>query len=300
MFESRVKNFYTATVRDEWRRLVRDAYHRLEFETTLHFLEKYLPKNGLILDAGGGPGRYTVELAQRGYQMVLLDMTPANLAFAQRQIKRKKLQANVQEVVEASIVDLSRFPDESFDAVICLGGPLSHILDAKQRAQAISELLRVARKGAPVFASVMGRLSLMAASLTIFPHEMEMPHFIQIRDSGDYTGGRGFTACHFFLPEDFRASFELPGVEILEMVGLEGISTHHQRKFLQLTKNPIRWKVWLETHLQTCTHPAVVGISEHMLIICRTENPHPTPEDMRGSPSKGVVHERKIQTGPSI
>lgn len=30
-------------------------YHKLEFKTTLHFLEKYLPKNGLILDAGGDP-----------------------------------------------------------------------------------------------------------------------------------------------------------------------------------------------------------------------------------------------------
>jgi SAM-dependent methyltransferase len=79
MTESIVKEFYTSSVRKEWRRLIWDAYHRLEFETTLHFLEKYLPAKGLILDAGGGPGRYTLELARRGYQVVLLDMTPANL-----------------------------------------------------------------------------------------------------------------------------------------------------------------------------------------------------------------------------
>ena len=114
MFETRVKDFYTATVQDEWKRLVQDAYHRLEFETSLHFLEKYLPRQGLVLDAGGGPGRYTMELAQQGYQMVLLDMTPANLMFAKRQMKRRKLQANIQDFVEASIVDLSQFPDEIF------------------------------------------------------------------------------------------------------------------------------------------------------------------------------------------
>jgi hypothetical protein len=25
----------------------------------------------------------------------------------------------------------------------------------------------------------------------------------------------------------------------------------------------------MQTHLKTCTHPAVVGMSEHMLIVCR-------------------------------
>ena len=79
----------------------------------------------------------------------------------------------------------------------------------------------------------------------------------------------GFTACHFFLPEELRTAFELPYVEILEMAGLEGISTHHSRHLNLLAKNPERWKIWLETHLQTCTHPSVVGISEHMLIVCR-------------------------------
>lgn len=269
MFETRVKDFYTATVRNEWRRLVQDAYHGLELHTTLHFLEKHLPSQGNILDAGCGPGRYSVELAQRGYQMTLLDMTPVNLEFARRQIRRRKLQANVKEFIEASIVDLSHFPDESFDAVICLGGPLSHLLDIDQRSKAISELLRVARHDAPVFVSVMGRLSLLTLEMVMFPYEIEMSHFTQIRDSGDYEGSSGFTACHFFLPEEFRAAFELPGVEILDLVGLEGISTTHYRKLNQLAKNPERWKIWWETHLKTCTHPSVVGHSEHMLMICR-------------------------------
>jgi 2-polyprenyl-3-methyl-5-hydroxy-6-metoxy-1,4-benzoquinol methylase len=82
MSETLVKNYYTGYVRKEWRRLIKDAYHRQEFETTLHFLKKHFPKRGLILDAGGGPGRYTVTLASKGYEMVLFDMTPANVEFA--------------------------------------------------------------------------------------------------------------------------------------------------------------------------------------------------------------------------
>ena len=40
----------------------------------------------------------------------------------------------------------------------------------------------------------------------------------------------------------------------------------------QVAKNPARWQVWLETHYATCTHPAVVGISEHILAVCRKKS----------------------------
>ncbi len=269
MTETLVRDYYSSCVGKEWRRLVRDAYHRLEFQTTLHFLEKYLPEKGLVLDAGGGPGRYTIELAKRGYQVVLLDMTPANLEFANRRIKRAKMRDRVANIVEGSIVDLSQFPDESFDAVICLGGPLSHVVDLKKRSLAISELIRVTRRGAPLAVSVIGRWSLLVIQLMLFQHEIEMSIFKQIRDTGDYEGGYGFTACHFFLPEELREAFNGKGVTIVEMAGLEGISSHHARSLNQLAKNENRWKIWLETHYQTCTHPSIVGISEHMLIICK-------------------------------
>ncbi len=269
MTTSLVKEYYCSAVRLEWRRLVQDAYHRLELDTTLHYLSKYLPENGLVLDAGGGPGRYTIELARRGYQVVLVDLAPANLEFACRQIKRAGVKKNVKELIEGSITDLSRFADSKFDAVISTGGPLSHVLDPVERVRAVSELVRVAKPGAPIFVSVIGRLSLFVVELIDAQHEFEMPFFKPMRDTGDYFGGSGFTACHFYLPEELAAAFSDQPVSVLEMVGLEGISTHHIRHLNQLAKNPVRWQAWLETHYVTCTHPSVVGISEHILIICQ-------------------------------
>jgi SAM-dependent methyltransferase len=269
MSETLVKNYYTSYVRKEWRRLIRNAYRRLELDTTLHFLKKHFPRRGLLLDAGGGPGRYTVTLAGQGYDMVLLDMTPANLEFARRQIKRAGLQQRVKDVVEGSIVDLSRFADNTFDGVICLGGPVSHILDRRKRDQAIRELVRVARPGAPIAVSVMSRLSVLVVELTLFPEEVEMPHYQKLLKTGDYAGQYGFTACHFFLPEEFRAAFDDKGVEVVEMAGLEGISSSHIKELNRIARNAGQWKIWQATHLKTCTHPAVVGTSEHMLIVAR-------------------------------
>jgi SAM-dependent methyltransferase len=265
-----VRDFYAAQPRKEWQRLTKDAYHRLEFDTTLRFLEKYLPPSGLILDAGGGPGRYTIELAKRGHEVVLLDLTPQNLEFAQTQIKKAIVQSKIKGIVEGNIANLSEFSDAAFDGVICLGGPLSHVLETQERNRAISELVRVARPGAPIFVSVMGRLSVLVIELILAPFEIEMAHFGHMRDTGDYFGGAGFTCCHFFLPEELHGAFEDKGVHILEMAGLEGISSHHSKKLNSLAKEGgVRWERWLETHYLTCTHPSIVGISEHMLIVSR-------------------------------
>jgi len=53
------------------------------------------------------------------------------------------------------------------------------------------------------------------------------------------------------------------------MVGLQGIGSVHKEEVNKLARNKRRWRVWLETHYKTCTHPSVVGLSEHMLIVCK-------------------------------
>ncbi|PWB51412.1 MAG: class I SAM-dependent methyltransferase [Anaerolineales bacterium] len=269
--EDLVKQFYSESVHSEWRRLVKNPYHRLELNTTLHFLEKYLPAQGLILDAGGGPGRYTLELAQRGYQMVLLDATQANLDFARRMVRRYGIQDRVKEIACGSIVDLSRYAENTFDAVICTGGPLSHVLDPAGRQQAISELVRVVKPGSPLFVSVIGRLAVLVVILIESQVELDMPHFELLRESGDYHGERGFTACHFYLPEELLGEFSRPDLAILELAGLEGISTQHIREFNRLARDEKRFSSWLQTHYRTCTHPGGVAMSEHMLIISRKQ-----------------------------
>ena len=269
MTDTLVKEYYSGQVQDEWKRLVKDAYHRLEFDTTLHFFDKYLPNHGLILDAGGGPGRYTLELAKRGYEVVLLDATQANLDFAKRRLRKAGLLSRVKGITQGSIVDLSRFAEGSFDGVICTGGPLSHILDPRERERAIEELKRVAKLNAPIFVSVMSKLAVLIVILMSSQYEILEPHFQLIREMGDYLGGYGFTACHFYLPEELRREFSREGLQILELVGLEGISSHHARELNKLARDENVFRIWQETHIQTCTHPAIVGISEHMLIVCR-------------------------------
>jgi SAM-dependent methyltransferase len=271
MTEKLVKKYYSEQGRKEWRRLARDSYHKLEFDTTMRFMEKYLPKKkGLVLDAGGGPGRYTIELGRRGYEVVLLDLSSDMLKIAAQQIRKSGVQEKVRQIVQGSIDDLSMFDDETFDSVVCLGGPLSHIVERVRREKAIDELTRIAKKDSPIFVSVIGRLAVLVNELVYFPKEIELEIFSRIRDAGDYYGGYGFAPCHFYLPEELRRSFERRGIRVLEMVGLEGLASGHPKETNRLArKQPEAWKIWRETHLKTCNSPTSVGISEHFMAVCR-------------------------------
>ncbi len=61
-------------------------YHK--FNTIFRFLDKYLPKWRLTLDAGSGAGIYAIALAKRGYDAIFLDYSRENLKTTRQEIKK--------------------------------------------------------------------------------------------------------------------------------------------------------------------------------------------------------------------
>lgn len=46
----------------------------IEFQVNWHYIKKYLPRSGYVLDNGAGPGKYSIELAKDGYYVTLTDL----------------------------------------------------------------------------------------------------------------------------------------------------------------------------------------------------------------------------------
>ena len=146
--------FYDAYGDFEWLRLEARAYGRLQAIIHSDFLRKHEPGQR-VLDAGCGPGRFTIELVELGVRPVALDTSPLQLKAATERRQAAGVNHQVEAFVRADIVDLSQFPDESFDLVVCFGDPLSYVRD--KREQAAAELVRVARPGGMLLVSVMSR-----------------------------------------------------------------------------------------------------------------------------------------------
>ena len=255
----------------EWNRLVKDAYNALEFRVTMHYLQKHLPEQGRILDAGGGPGRYTLELCRAGYDVILLDIDPTYTAFAEEKIKLepKSVSSRLIASVVGDIRDLSRFDANDFDAVLCLGGPLTHISDETERIQATSELARIAKPGAIVCMSVMGYLAMLRTVLSRVSQELIMPQYWELIKEGKGNNLVQDSLWHFFRASELQQLAESCGLTTLEMVGCEGLSTGLFEATNTVAEDPAKWERWVELVLETATEPAIVDMAAHILYIGR-------------------------------
>jgi len=113
--------------------------HELPFFTSL-FQDHGLRR---VLDAACGTGQHAIALAHQGYQVMGADLSEA-------MIQRARENASVHGVQASFVVaGLGGFAalGETFDAAICLGNSLPHLLSAQAVAGALSDFAAVLRPG---------------------------------------------------------------------------------------------------------------------------------------------------------
>jgi SAM-dependent methyltransferase len=114
------------------------------------FIEQQLQAPGLdshprVLDAACGTGQHAIALAQRGYLAAGADLSAAMIAQARRNAEAAGVAARFEAV---GFGDLARaFGTSSFDALLCLGNSLPHLLTPQALAMALADFTAVLRPG---------------------------------------------------------------------------------------------------------------------------------------------------------
>ena len=272
MSHADVRRYYEAFGEREWQRLDHPADGALEFAVTCHALATHLPATGRVLDLGGGPGRYTLWLAERGYRVVLADLSPTLLAIARDQVRDSPAGAQVEAIVEADACDLSRWADDSFDAVLALG-PFYHLPEPADRERAATELVRVLRPGGVAFVALMPRYAFLRRTLAIPDerHHLADSAFVQrVMDDGVFINdvpGR-FTGGYGVRPEEVSPFFERHGFVTRALLACEGIVPDLQDALAQMQQDdPVAYQRMLEVTLHSAADPSILGMSSHLLYV---------------------------------
>lgn len=197
----------------------------LELERTLDILSRVLPKApARVLDVGGAAGVYSLWLADRGYEVHLVDASPRLVEEA-----RRRSAASSRPIASLAVGDARRLPreDGSVDAVLLMG-PLYHLTDASDRLLALREAFRVL---APRGVLVAAAISRCASALDGLARRLSVdPRFVAIRDR-DLADGQHrnqtedlnyFTTAYFHRPEDLVQEIAATGFAGAQVLGVEG------------------------------------------------------------------------------
>ncbi len=263
-----VRRYYDGCVDREWDRLAR-PYRRFEFASTLRLVSEHFPPSGRVLDVGGGPGRYTIELAQRGYRMTLVDLAAGNVARARDELARLGLE--VDEVRQGDARDLASLPNRTFDAALMLG-PMYHIVGEEGRGRALLELRRVLKPGAPAIVGFINPWGILRSGLSEFPGEYgNEPHIRQLLGTAVQVGEQqAFTEAAFLTPPQAIAELRAAGFAVDTYAGVEGFAAGMLDEVEKMAaEDPKAYEIVVGLVTETCDHPAYRDSTEHVHIVAR-------------------------------
>ena len=58
-----------------------------EYITTMRYIKKYLTPNSRIIEIGAGTGRYSIALADMGYDVTAVELVPHNIEIMKKKVK---------------------------------------------------------------------------------------------------------------------------------------------------------------------------------------------------------------------
>ncbi len=257
--------FYTADPQREHSRLER---HQLEYELTWRYIDHYLPAQGTILEIGAATGRYTLPLAQRGYQITAVDLSAGLLAVNRQRITDAGLAGQVR-FVEADARDLSSVAVRRFDAVLIMG-PLYHLIVEADRKAALCRAADRLGDGGILFSAFISRWGVLGDLLRNNPDWIEDQAEVEAliasgsrSDEAPRGGFRGYLAC----AAEIAPLHEALGFETLALAGVEPAISAADENYNALEGDQRRQ--WLDLLHRVSTEPSIVGASRHLLYVGR-------------------------------
>lgn len=259
--EKRVENLnYIYGQFDEDKRLTRSRQGQLEYFVTMNYIDKFVKPGDKILEIGAGTGRYSVELAKKGYEVTAVELVESNLEILNRNAKG----LNNIKAFQGDALNLSRFADESFDITL-LFGPIYHLYEEKDQHKALDEAIRVTKKGGVILTAFLSVHAILVNNYLSgnfregfeenFDGSCKVRHFIEQMFTG-------------FDIEEFEGLFKDKGVNHITTVAVDNI-LEMAEKVPDFKMSDEDFKEFLKYQLNICEKREMLGLSSHLLYVCR-------------------------------
>lgn len=241
---------------DEDSRLNRSKASRVEFLTTIKYINRYLNKNSWILDIGAGAGEYSLYFSKLGYRVDAIELATNNINKFKNKIT-PDLNINLSQ---GTALDLSKYKDNNFDIVLLMG-PLYHLENEADRLKALNEALRVCKQGGIIVSTFISNDMVI---LTEFDYD---PNFFKGYSYNHETFKVNNFPFVFDTVDDATNLINKLDMDIINIVAQDGASELMADKINQLSDDD--YDQYLRYHYYICEKPEFLGMSNHLMFICK-------------------------------
>ena len=241
----------------------------LELARMQELIRRFLPSPPrVVLDVGGGPGRYSCWLAEQGYDVHLIDPVEKHVTQA--------LQASESQPhhpLASTTQGDARALDHGYDAAdaVLLMGPLYHLTDRSDRLSALRESQRVLKPGGLLIAKAINRFGSLLDGL--IKSYIDDPNFVPIlrRDleEGQHRSQSDalsyFTTAFFHRPEELEGEVFEVGFDQLGLYAVQGpglIATDLEGRM----SDPAKRAQLLDLIRSVEQEPTLLGGSTHFVV----------------------------------
>jgi ubiquinone/menaquinone biosynthesis C-methylase UbiE len=241
-------------------------YFRVFDAITWKYLEPYLPtnSNALVLDAGGGTGRWTARIARKA-KVILMDISDGMLRVAAQRIEQEGVEGNV--VIKRGDITRTGYADETFDLIFC-----EHALFLFEEPDVLlKELSRILKNGARLIISAHNRYVASLARLSDEPNSKDLKNTLMLLlgRKHQFMTPDNRVRVFTYSPNEFRSMLERNGFEIEKIIG-KGTTMPlriSRKLFTKKKYSATLFNNLLQFELALCDKPDALALAGHMQAI---------------------------------
>ncbi|WP_338792985.1 class I SAM-dependent methyltransferase [Bernardetia sp. MNP-M8] len=238
-----------------------------EFERVKTLITKYLPlSSSVILDIGGGTGKYAEWLSQKTHIVHLVEPVRKHVKIAISRANKLKNKYSVH-LGKAQSLD---FPT-NFADIVLLHGPLYHLQNQEEREKAILEAKRVVKPNGIILgfainytaSTLVGLLQGLIHKQSFF--EMCKEEITKGIHNPPYNFPWLLAEAYYHTPKQLKEEFENQELICLNMYAVEGIIWLDKNYFANMLNSKKR-QTLLELLELTQNDSNLLSISPHIMI----------------------------------